>query len=74
MEVKIRYNNTCADGKNFWRVIIDGKEEIASEVIINCVSRTTTDLIHSVKKMHITCNPSHIIRKKTDDSNVIVLE
>jgi hypothetical protein len=62
MEVKIRYNtNAKSDDKLHWRVIINGVEHLASNVIINCMTRTTKDYIEGVgDKWHISCNPTQI--------------
>jgi hypothetical protein len=62
MEVKIRYNtNAKSDDILHWRVIINGVEHLASNVIINCMTRTTKDYIEGVgDKWHISCNPTQI--------------
>jgi len=62
MEVKIRYNtNAKSDDTLHWRVIINGVEHLASNVIINCMTRTTKDYIEGVgDKWHISCNPTQI--------------
>jgi hypothetical protein len=59
MIVKIRYK-TDAEPQHIlqWRVVIDGQEFHASNVIINCMSYTTRDFIEGVgEKWHITCEP-----------------
>jgi hypothetical protein len=33
IDVKVRYNTKCDDNHKFWRVLIDGSEYIASNVI-----------------------------------------
>ena len=56
-EIKIRYNNSCDDGINFWRAIIDGKEHLFSEIEIFVFSNTSKDFIEGVgNKYHISCN------------------
>jgi hypothetical protein len=62
MQVKIRYKT---DAKNddtlHWRVIIDGIEHSASNVIIHCMSHTTKDIIESgIEKWHISCNATEV--------------
>ena len=37
IDVKIRYNTNCEDNHLFWRILVDGVEEICSNVIINVV-------------------------------------
>ena len=71
--VKIRFNNECKDGKNFWRVIIDGKEEIASGVKINCECWTTCDDVKGVPKHHITCYPGRVERTEVSGSFIYTL-
>lgn len=55
-EIKIRYNNACTDGINFWRAIIDGKEHLFSDIEICVFSQTSKDYIEGVgDKFHIYC-------------------
>jgi hypothetical protein len=69
IEVKIRYNTVCDDNHLFWRVIIDGKEYIASNVIIEIPTHTTRDLVWDntrntmVDKHHITALANEIVWK-----------
>jgi uncharacterized membrane protein len=59
--VSIRYNHDSGDSNLKWRVLIDGKENLASEVEILTASTTTKDIIEGVgEKYHITCDPSLI--------------
>ncbi len=62
MIVKIRYKTDAkSDDILHWRVLIDGQEYSASNVIINCKSKTTKDYIEGVgNKWHISCNPTQI--------------
>lgn len=59
--VKIRYNTTCNDNRLYWRVIIDGEEQLASDIQINVPTITTKDYVFDSKiedmayKHHITC-------------------
>jgi hypothetical protein len=61
-KVSIRYKTDAKPNDIIqWRVIIDGVEYGASNVIINCVSHTTKDYIQGVgEKWHITCEPKFI--------------
>jgi hypothetical protein len=56
MIVKIRYNtNAKSEDALHWRVLIDGVEHLASNIIVNCMSYTTRDQIEGVgEKWHIT--------------------
>lgn len=66
MKVKIRYNTLVDDDKHYWRVIIDGEEHLASDVIINVPTYTTKDVVfdkirnEEVIKHHITCDVKEI--------------
>jgi len=62
MIVKIRYKTDAKPGDILqWRVIVDGVEHHASNVVINCMSYTTRDIIENgVEKWHITCKPQQI--------------
>lgn len=62
MIVKIRYNtNAKSEDTLHWRVLIDGIEHLASNVVINCRCYTTNDIIEGVgEKWHISCNPIEI--------------
>lgn len=62
--VRIRFNNMDTDGSNKWRVIINGNEFYASEVIINCPIRTLTEKFEDVGvKHHIVCDANAIVFK-----------
>lgn len=62
--VRIRYNNTDTDGTQKWRIIINGNEFHASEIIINCPTRTLTENFTEVGvKHHIVCDAKEIIFK-----------
>lgn len=64
--VKIRYNTLVNDDLHYWRVIIDGEEHLASDVIINVPTYTTKDIVfdkfrgEEVTKHHITCDVNEI--------------
>jgi|Laugresu1bdmlbsd_1035121.scaffolds.fasta_scaffold51484_2 hypothetical protein len=61
-KVKIRYNtNAKSDEDLHWRVLINGVEHLASNVVINCLSYTTKDIIEGVgEKWHISCEPKQV--------------
>lgn len=69
VDVKIRYNQNCNDDKNYWRVIVDGKEYLACDVSINVTTRTTRDDVFDqqkneiVNKHHISCKANTVIFK-----------
>lgn len=62
MIVKIRYKTDAKPEDTLqWRVLIDGEEHHASNVVINCMSYTTRDNIEGVgEKWHITCTPLQV--------------
>lgn len=61
-KVKIRYNHDAGESPLKWRVVIDGKEQLASNVDILVPSVTTNDLIEGVgEKYHISCEPELIV-------------
>lgn len=43
--IKIRYNNECKDGKNYWRAIINSIEYHVSDIVINVPCKTTKDYL-----------------------------
>jgi hypothetical protein len=59
MTVKIRYKTDAKPEDTLhWRVVIDGIEHSASNVIIHCLTYTTKDFIEGVgEKWHMTCEP-----------------
>jgi hypothetical protein len=62
MTVKIRYNtNAKPEDTLHWRVVVDGIERLASDVIIKCPTQTTKDFIEGIgDKWHISCNATQI--------------
>jgi hypothetical protein len=62
MKVKIRYKTDAKPEDTLhWRVIIDGVEYNASNIIINCMTHTTKDFIEGVgEKWHISCVATQI--------------
>lgn len=70
IDVKVRWNTKCTDNKNYWRVIIDGKEYICEGVSLLVNSFTTQDIVwdsvrnENVEKHHISCKANEIIWDK----------
>lgn len=63
--VKIRYNNGDIDGTQKWRIIIADEEYYASEIKINCPTRTSTETFEAVgEKHHIVCDATMITFEK----------
>jgi uncharacterized membrane protein len=61
-KVKIRYNHDAGESPLKWRVVIDGKEHLATKVDVLVPSVTTDDYIEGVgKKFHISCEPDLIV-------------
>ncbi len=62
MIVKIRYKTDAKENDTLqWRVLIDGIEHHASNVIINGMCHTTKDYIEGVgDKWHITCYANQV--------------
>lgn len=60
--VKIRFNNECKDSLLIWRVLIDDVEHLASEVLINSPSFTSTDHLPEGKiKHHVSAYYTELI-------------
>lgn len=62
-EIKIRYNTNAVNSDDpHWRIIIDGTEHLAKEIIINTPTYTTKDFIKGVgEKWHITAKCKSIV-------------
>lgn len=70
--VKIRYNTDVNDNFLYWRVLIDGVENLASDIKINVPSYATKDFIEGVgMKHHITCESDNIVWNEETKSVVI---
>lgn len=69
IDVKIRYNTLCDDNHKFWRILIDGVEYIASNIIIEIPTHTTRDIVYDpsreeeVDKHHLSCSANEVIWK-----------
>lgn len=62
--VRIRQNSMDINGSEKWRVIINGNEFRTNEVIINCPTRTMTEIVKEVGvKNHIGCDAKEIVFK-----------
>ena len=48
IDIKVRYNTKCDDNHMFWRVLIDGFEYLASNVIFEIPAHTTRDIVYSI--------------------------
>jgi hypothetical protein len=67
IDVKARWNTQCTDNHNFWRIIVDGKEHICSNIIFLIPVHTTRDFVwdsvrnQEVDKHHVSCNANEVI-------------
>lgn len=66
-DVKLRYNTLCDDNHMFWRVLIDGVEYTASNVIFEIPPHTTRDNVYdptrkeTVDKHHLSCTANEVV-------------
>lgn len=61
-ELKIRFNTENTDGVMVWRVLIDGKEHLASNVNIITPSYTTKDTLEDGRvKWHISAKYDELV-------------
>ena len=69
IDVKIRYNTLCEDNHMFWRILIDGNEHTASNIIVDIPMNTTRDVVwdpnrnENVDKHHFSCKANEVIWK-----------
>ena len=69
IDVKVRYNTNCDDNHSYWRVLVEGVEQIASNVIVEIPTYTTKDIVFDPKsgavvtKHHISCKANEVIWK-----------
>ena len=67
IDVKIRYNTLCEDNHMFFRVLINGEEHLASNVLVDIPMHTTRDLVwdpnksQMVDKHHFSCQANEVI-------------
>jgi hypothetical protein len=66
IDVKVRYNTQCTDGRSFWRILIEGVEYTCSNVVFEIPTTTTRDIVFdptrkmNVDKHHISCKANNI--------------
>lgn len=53
---QIRYNTKVGDGNLVWRIIIDGKETLASSIEIRGYTYGESSLVNGERKMNIACD------------------
>lgn len=69
IDVKVRWNTKCEDNHLFWRILIDGNEQICSSVIFEIPVHTSRDMVWDpsrnslVDKHHISCLANEVIWK-----------
>lgn len=62
LNVKIRYNTRDSDGETKWRLIVDGVEYLAKEVVNNTVTSTISEEMPSVGlKHHLQSNCKEVL-------------
>ena len=62
LNVKIRYNTHDTDGETKWRLIVDGVEYLAKEVVNNTVTSTISEEMPSVGlKHHLQSNCKEVL-------------
>lgn len=73
MKISIRFNTQAGESLYKWRVIIDGEEELATDVFINVISFTTHDLVSPEIgiKYNIGCEATSIRRTYGEGTKVI---
>jgi hypothetical protein len=75
IDVKVRWNTQCKDDRNYWRVLIDGKEHICPDVIFEIPVHTTKDLVwdsirgQELEKHHVSCKANEVLFK--DDAIIV---
>lgn len=66
LSVKIRFNTNYPENNDKkWRVLVDDIQHFVDDVILDCKSFTTEDMIKSetgdsTTKYHISCNPKNV--------------
>ena len=69
IDVKLRYNTLCDDNYLYWRILIDGVEHLASNVLLEIPVHTTRDIVWdpnrqiNLEKHHLSCTASEVIWK-----------
>jgi hypothetical protein len=69
IDVKVRYNTNCVDNHLYWRILIDGDEQLASNIIFEIPPHTTRDIVYDptrkeeVDKHHLSCKANEVVWK-----------
>jgi hypothetical protein len=69
IDVKIRYNTLSTDNYLCWRILIEGIEHLASNVIVEIPTFTTRDRVFDpsrnqyVDKHHVSCQANEVVWK-----------
>lgn len=59
--IKIRFNTNAGESPLKWRVIINGVEHLAENVVIHGKVETTCDKIGEETKYHISCMARKVV-------------
>jgi hypothetical protein len=54
--IQIRYNTKAGDSNLVWRIIVDGKESLASSVIVFGTMYGEQSLVDGIKKFNLACD------------------
>lgn len=54
--IQVRYNTKVGDGPLVWRVIVDGREELASSIEIRGYVYGEQSIVDGDRKMNIACD------------------
>lgn len=68
MKLSVKITNNTNYPQNHdkkWRILVDENQHFVDEVVINCKSFTTEDIVKSdtgeeVLNFHISCNPKNV--------------
>jgi len=73
-KIRIRYNHKCTSSKDMWKIWVDDKLTIASQVNFQIPTCTTLDYDEEGKdyKAHISCNAINVKIETLPDEQVIV--
>jgi hypothetical protein len=71
-KIQIRYNTDVNDDFLYWRVLVDGVENLASDIKINVPSYSTKDFIEGVgMKHHVSCESDNVVWDEENKSVTI---
>lgn len=77
MKIQLRYNTHSQNEHDKWRLVIDGVQHIVSEVIFECQTVTTCDLIDlegvQVEKYHLSAIAENVLFEHGGESFVRVI-